>query len=201
MGVSYTVPTYWYISFMFFWYIVFFLIIRVRGAYDLRYWILGIASVTVFLLGNSLQAEQALSFFFGVLISDHQEYAENKMTNSKFQLFLLILGCCFLGLKQVPVIRNLQGTYIWYVLQLVMKISLALVIIGATQKYQEVVTNKFIFLMGAISYEFYLIHFRLLELPVKGILGMVNFLIGSMALSLILNIITIKIKELIMKKH
>lgn len=55
--------------------------------------------------------------------------------------------------------------------------------------------------MGAISYEFYLIHFRLLELPAKDILGMVNFLIGSMALSLILNIITIKIKGLIMKKH
>ena len=201
MGVSYTVPTYWYISFMFFWYIVFFLIIQVRGAYDLRYWILGIASVTVFLLGNSLQAEQALSFFFGVLISDHQEYAENKMTNSKFLLFLLVLGCCLLGLKQVSIIRNLQGTYIWYVLQLVMKLSLALVIIGATQKYQEVVSNKLIFFMGAISYEFYLIHFRLLELPVKGILGMVIFLIGSMALSLILNIITIKIKWLIMKKH
>lgn len=150
IGVSFTVPTYWYISFMFFWYIVFFLIIQVRGAYDLRYWILGIASVTVFMLGNSLQAEQALSFFFGVLISDHQEYAENKMTNSKFLLFLFILGCCLLGLKQVPVIRNLQGNYIWYVLQLVMKLSLALMIIGATQKYQEVVSNKLIFYGGNI---------------------------------------------------
>lgn len=110
-----------------------------RGASDLRYWILGIASVTVFLLENSLQAEQTLSFFFGVWISDHQEYAENKMTNNKFLLFLLILWCCLLGLKQVPIIRNLQGTYIWYVLQPVMKLSLVLVIIGATQKYQEVV--------------------------------------------------------------
>lgn len=187
-------PYYWYLDFMLFWYAVYFVVIKIPGTYNKRYWILGVASLAAFLCGSGIRAEQAVSFLFGVWISDHFEKTK-KIIDSRWLMLCAVIGVLILGVKQIPMLRNLEDSLIWYGMQLVMKLSLAVVILGTTQKFQGPMNNKLIALAGVVSYEFYLVHYRLLALPSSGIIGMVIFIILSILLSIVLNKIILLIRK------
>lgn len=194
-GKELVIPYYWYLDFVLFWYLVFYAVLKIPGAYEKRYWILGIASGAVFLCGNGLRAEQAISFLLGIWISDHYEIAVKKMTSNKILFLCGMMGIFILASKQVPMVRDLEDSLVWYALQLIMKVFFAIVILGMSQKLQWMMKSKLITMLGIISYEFYLIHMRLLKLPQRGILGMIAFIGLSLLLSGTINLLIRKLKR------
>ena len=173
------IPYYWYIDFMLFWYLAFYTVIRIPNLYSHRYSILGIASLVVFIAGcafnNGLRAEQAISFLIGVWISDNYEKAKEKITEGRMITVLLIIGVVLLGCKQMPAIRALENTVVWYGIQLMMKVSVAIAIIGLIFKFSAVFMNRMLMNVGLVSYELYLVHYQLLSLPGRGIVGILVF--------------------------
>ena len=174
-----TIPYYWYIDFMLLWYLVFYAVIRIPNLYSHRYSILGIVSLLVFIVGcafnNGLRAEQAVSFFIGVWISDNYKKAKGKIIKNQMIAVLLIVGIALLGCKQVPAIRALENTAMWYGIQLVMKISVAIAFIGLIYKFSAVFKNRMFMNVGLVSYELYLVHYQLLSLPGRGIVAILVF--------------------------
>ncbi len=85
-------------------------------------------------------------------------------------------GTLLLATKQIPSIRMHEGEILWQCIQLIMKTSFAIAFIGGAYWVGGLFNNGFITLVGGVSYELYLVHFRLLELPPKRCLGHVCFL-------------------------
>lgn len=187
-------PQYWYIRFVFFWYIIFYLLIAIPGVYKWRYLILGIAAIYVLVQGNYLQSEQAVSFLMGVLISDVGNKEIAKRIKSFRLMPLLFAGLFLLVAKQIPAIRALDGTLIWYIIQMIMKINLALFVIAFVYKFQLFARHKLLAVIGDISYEFYLVHIQLLFLLEVRIAGLLIFLvitvIGAFLINKVAKIIT-----------
>ena len=157
------IPYYWYIDFMLRWHLVFYVVIRIPNLYSHRYSILGIVSLLVFIVGcafnNELRAEQAVSFFIGVWISDNYKAAKGKIIKNRMIAVLLIVGIALLGCKQVPAIRVFENTAMWYGIQLMMKISVAIAFIGLIYKFSTVFKNSMLMNVGLVSYELYLVHY------------------------------------------
>jgi len=157
-------PHYWYLQYQLLCYIVFYLLIKIPKAYNYRYIVLAFFSVGTFLFGTSLQAEQAISFIIGVWISDNKIKAKEKSNNFMFCGTMVVIGIVFLIIKQLPMLRTFEGGFIWYSIQLMMKISLAVFLICISYKGYKIFSNKFMVFMGGISFEFYLIHMKFLWL-------------------------------------
>lgn len=192
-------PTYWYISCILFWYFIFWIIIRIPNLYSYRYLILGISSIGVFIiagvLNNGLWAEQACSFFLGVLISDNYEKAKKKILNPSVIVALLFIGGFLLAFKQLSLIRELEGLMIWQGIQLMMKLSVAVALIGITYILRVIFNNRFIDVMGVLSFEVYLIHINILSLPNNGIIGMSEFIIVTVLGAWIMHCMVESIKK------
>lgn len=195
-GSKVEIPYYWYLDFILFWYIIFYLIIKVPRLYTKRYWILGIAGIVIFITCSGLRAEQAISFLIGIWISDNYEKARKTFTNNGVLVILMITGIVFLMMKQIPTIRIQGGeTLLWKSIQFVMKLSFAMAFIGLAYRFRMLFNNGFIVFAGKISYELYLVHYRLLSLPQKGIRGMCAFLGLSIVGAWIINKISSYIKK------
>lgn len=157
-------PAYWYLQIILISYVSFFICSLSNGLYKNRYYILGLTGLLLFIFGGEIRAEQAFSFFTGVFISDKKSDLKNIILNKKIAILSFIIGVLFLALKQVPTVRNFYDSYIWYALQLLMKISFTMGFISVTGILTKVFSNNFLYFMGNISYEFYLVHFALLNM-------------------------------------
>ena len=193
------IPYYWYLDFMFFQYLVFYLIIAIPKLYTKRYLVLCVVSVVTFVwcscTGNGLRAEQAISFLVGVWISDNYEKAKKWLLNPMILMTLLISGTLLLATKQIPAVRMQEGKILWQGIQVVMKVSFAMAFIGEAYRFRKLLNNGFITFVGGISYELYLVHFRILSLPQKGVFGMCIFLGLSLVGAWGVNKISSYIKE------
>lgn len=153
------IPYYWYLDFILFWYLVFYLIISIPGMYAKRYWILSVTSIMVFIActmaGSGLRAEQALSFLIGIWISDNYESAREVLTNKGILFTLVITGGVLLMTKQIPIIRIQGDTVLWQGIQLGMKVSFAMALIGFIYCFRRIFNSGFIALVSKISYELY----------------------------------------------
>ena len=188
-----------FLDFILFWYLVFYLIISIPGMYAKRYWILSVTSIMVFIActmaGSGLRAEQALSFLIGIWISDNYESAREVLTNKGILFTLVITGGVLLMTKQIPIIRIQGDTVLWQGIQLGMKVSFAMALIGFIYCFRRIFNSGFIALVSKISYELYLVHFRLLRLPQKGVMGMCSFLGLSIIGAWVVNKISSYIKK------
>lgn len=193
------IPYYWYLDFIFFQYLVFYLIITIPKLYTKRYLVLCVISIVTFIAcsytANGLRAEQAISFLVGVWLSDNYAKARKWLTNPMILLTLMIGGTLLLATKQIPSIRIHEGEILWQGIQLVMKTSFAMVFIGGVYRGKRLFNNGFIALVGGISYELYLVHFRLLAFPQKGIYGKCTFIGLSIIGAWIVNKLTITLKS------
>lgn len=156
-------PMYWYLQIILISYISFYICSINDKFYRYRYGILGVCGILLFLFGYEIRAEQAISFLAGVLISDNKLFFKNIMLKYRFTIMFFLLGIIFLIIKQIPVVRSMQGTYIWSLIQMIMKTSLALGFISITGILSKLCNNVFLIFMGKISYEFYLVHFAALR--------------------------------------
>ena len=120
-----------------------------------------------------------------------QQIAENKITQEQVDYFKSLYG---IGDKSFSGLVNgyfkwlgnlLQGNLgrsfkyempVADVISQNMWISFAIAVIGEFYLARRLFNNGFIALVGGIAYELYLVHFRLLGLPQKGVWGMCIFL-------------------------
>ncbi len=161
LDITCIAPHNWYLNIILLCYIVFF-IVSFKNVYRYRYVVLGVFSALLFFFGDGLWAEQAISFILGVWISDNRERVQKCIENNFILLGLFAVSGALLVLKQIPAIRAVDDTYIWYVIQLLMKTALALGIVGFTYRASKFFDNRFLAFIGGISLEIYLVHFKLL---------------------------------------
>ena len=198
-----TVPYYWYLDFMFFWYLAFYLCICSQRLYEKKYLVIVILAVGIFLVdslwGNGLRAEQALSFATGVYISDNYEKASKYGTNWYALISLITIGVLLLGLKQLPDIRGMEDTICWQVIQLLLKLVCAIAFMGIIYKTQRLLENRFTDVSGNLSYELYLVHFRLLTIISNKAITVVTFFISSMIGAWVLKLL-VEMKNKVIKQ-
>lgn len=177
---TFTLPYYWYVDFQLYWYLIFFLIARLPNVYARRKLVFPLLAVATFLAASiakdGLRAEQAIAFYVGVSISDNNKI-KDIIAKSHFSYALLLFGSALLALKQIPVIRMSEETWFWFLLQLCMKTSFALGIIGEIYKFKSLFHNPTVQFLGQSSYEIYLIHQRVQALVADGFIGAICFTI------------------------
>lgn len=157
-------PRYWYFGILLINYLTFWFCIINEKSYRVRYLILGMCAVAIFFLGNALYAEQAASFMLGVLISDHYDKSKKMVDCSWILVVIAFVAVAMLAVKQLPLVRTIEDTYLWYLIQMIMKLSMAVFLIILTYRLQKLFQNRFIVWCGTVSMELYLIHYRMLRL-------------------------------------
>ena len=152
---------YWFITYIVECYIVFWLISKFIPKY--RNTILITVSVSTIFLMSELQAEQALSFVSGIMLSAHKNRVFDFLSRKKAYcvtcLVFLLVGLTFLLLKQLPCVREEVTELQMNIIQCLIKFPLGVFILLIINSIKIITRNPFIYLAGLISYELYLVHF------------------------------------------
>lgn len=158
------IPVYWYLSFILLQYILYYIYVKVKFLNKNRelYWI--IINICILIFFNEIKAEQALSFYTGILISDNYEKIKKLKSKSIIYLFLIGIGICFFIIKQFPFIRSFYGTCIFSMIQLLIKLPVALGIILLSYNFKKIYYIKIFEYIGKLSLMFYLVHMAFLPL-------------------------------------
>lgn len=149
---------YWYIAFLFKQYIIFYLL--TRFLYKQRIFLYLISCILILFLFPNIEAEQAFSFFTGIIVSVHIKKVRIIPSSSVLCIIFAfcLLGISFLTIKQLPAIRMHENDFIYNLIQCGIKMPLAITIIGILHFFPQLSNNKFFLLTGIISYELYLVH-------------------------------------------
>ena len=160
--------TYWFIPYILACYVLFWFVSRLFPKYRIE--LGGLLSIVSLLIVPELQAEQALSFWVGLLISEHKRKLTYLYEHPKSFMVLSFLffmaGLAALILKQVPQVRAFEGTIVYHVVQLCIKLPLALALVTGLKYLWKGFSTPFVNYAGIISYELYLLHF-----PLYGYIG------------------------------
>ena len=176
----------WYLQYLFLWYAIFYVVRRVKFLDDRRIAVFTIISIVCFFALREIKAEQSLSFWAGIMLSERKELQE-KLFHVQSALAFLLFGIACLALKQVPDIRSAPQLAINAV-QLGIKLPAGLGLMALCQvalrqkwlKFSAVILSA----VGIISYELYLMHgYVLLAVP-KRPAGVVVFVTMTSVLSL-----------------
>lgn len=174
--------SYWYIGFLLKQYIVYY--IATRFFYKFRLQIIFVTSIIFIFILPNIEAEQGLSFLLGVLISEnYNKVCSSKLFTKNILIFSFIcIGTIFLAIKQLPIIREYEGHYIWHWIQLFIKLPYAIFFILIIHKL-PIFKSKFLIFIGIISYELYLVHMIFLKYIDMKLMNAFIVLIVSFALN------------------
>lgn len=191
---------YWFVPYVIECYVVF---------WSLSKWLSKFRMPIMFSLGIStlfwmpeLQAEQALGFATGVAISEHKTWCKNLMNVEKqvASVFMgfLFFGVFFLLLKQIPIVREWTGTWVYNMCQMFVKFPISMAIVVGLYLSPSLVRNPLIVLTGTIAYELYLVHFRFYTLIGAELWPAIVLFVGSYIASWIFNKLNNKINKVIL---
>ena len=155
---------YWYIHYLIRCYIVFWIVNKYVKKY--KWWGYFFLVVFSFFATHSLCAEQCLSFPLGVLLSDKKEYLLSLKIKKAivYLAIFLFLGITCLLIKQLPMVREYFGTYLYFFVELGIKLPLGVsVMLFLWMLPSRYVVGPFVALCGLLSYELYLVHMQMLE--------------------------------------
>ena len=189
----------WYLNYLLTCYIVFYLVIRVPFLTKHKIIVFTVLSVASFFLLREIKAEQSMSFLTGIALSEYKESELiRKRLNWKIGIPFLITGIATLAIKQTDFIRN-ADQIIYNFVQLLIKLpcglGLCLIIISIAKKL-----NLRIFaIIGAISYELYLVHGYVLQWVNVSFAGEIIFIIGSLIGAVMLHYVMKAIKNGVIK--
>lgn len=160
LDISLVKAYYWYVRFLFLQYILFYIVTKCLLHY--RMFLLILSSLLILLFSPAIEAEQAFSFVSGVFISTKISKVRTLCIRHllTFSGITLVLGLCFLVIKQLPIIREYDGTLLYYIVQMFIKLPLSFTVIVFS--FFIGVHNSFLLFIGGISYELYLVHMKLL---------------------------------------
>lgn len=150
--------SYWYIGYLVKWYVLFWL--ASRFAFKCRMAILGCCALAFLFILPNIEAEQSLSFVFGVWVSDNVDKVVRLSRKQICYIGLLtfVIGTAFLAIKQLPEIRAHIDDYVYNIVQLFIKLPYAITIMCCVWLFPAIQRSRFVMLAGAVSYELYLVH-------------------------------------------
>ena len=188
--------SYWYVGFILKWYVIYYFSIKFMPKYSSLI-LLFFGIIMIFMLPG-IQAEQSFSFLCGVIASNNIQILKKKSLKTIFQIAIisLLIGCIFLYLKQMPLIRKFDGSYLFNIVQCFIKLPFAFFFIFIFPVISILRRNRVLFFSGMISYELYLIHMELLKYSNNSILNILVLLLISYLVSYIfhrINIVNAKI--------
>lgn len=169
----------WFLQFLFLWYIIFY--ITHKWLYKNRWIIISFSSMVIFASLGNTQAEQALSFPFGVLIAENSKgFVFLKTRSKEIGSLVLFAFATFLFLKNTITIREQMNELpiIEHAVNLLIKLPLGMFVIVAL-KDSCTLTNNFLKFTGIISYELFLVH---LFVVFKVVSPMNNFILQFLSL-------------------
>ena len=166
----------WFLTYIAVWYLVFYIVMRTRDrlaerfsdfiAQTVKWMIMGAVCFYIFVFCREIWAEQALSFAFGILLSEKKDTeVYEKIQDWKISLLLFIIATVFLAFKQTSFIRE-APEIVMKVVQLMIKLPYGCVVImlplilNLTTLLRRLFekANGIFFSIGTISFELYLIH-------------------------------------------
>ncbi len=160
--------SYWYIDFTMRCYLVFWIGRKYFAKHTIL--ILMIFSLYTFFAMDALRAEQALSFPLGVLVSLKYDYIQEWSKSKLYVLMSLfgLVGMTSLVIKQFAYIRSLQGTNYYTIVELGIKLPLAItcmiVLSMLPIRFKHSLVLGF---CGVLSLELYLVHMRVIPMLVE----------------------------------
>lgn len=150
--------SFWYIAFLMKWYIAFWTFTIIIPEY--RGYALMTMGIIILLFSPNIEAQQAFSFLLGYYVSVNKEkfkqYSKCKFITIAICSF--IYATIFLGIKQLPEIREFQDTCIYNLVQVNIKLPYAISISSIVAALPVISSSRFLLFTGGISYELYLIH-------------------------------------------
>lgn len=157
-------PVYWYLSFILINYIFYYIYVKIDFFHRRKnlYWI--IMALFVLLLCQEIKAEQALSFYTGILISDNYIKIHKFIGKKWTWIIPLCLGISMFIIKQFPLVRSFYGTHIYFIIQLLIKLPCALGLILLCYYIKNIYYLKLLESIGKISLMIYLIHMAFLPI-------------------------------------
>lgn len=149
--------SYWYIAFLVKWYVLYWLasrfFLRWRGL------LLTAMAIAVLFFFPNIEAEQAFSFVAGYGASVH--VARLRALPRRY-LWLwgaaaFAVATVALGLKQLPVVRAHEATFVYNLVQCAIKLPYAAAVMAFFTAVRGLARSRFLLLAGALSYELYLV--------------------------------------------
>lgn len=178
---------YWFVSFVFKNYLIFYL--TSKYAYKYRFILMFIFSLIILLFSNEQEASQAFSFILGVWLSEN--ISKIRSIHKKHLIAIGIIAftfaTIFLILKQLPIVRQYAGSYIYNVVQCCIKLPYAISIIAIVIFIPKLIKSKFVIFLSIIAYELYLVHMPFYPYIKGNILYASYVLIGSVFFAWIFN--------------
>ena len=168
-----------------------------------------IAALTI-IFGSDLEREQAISFALGVLMSEKKEKIIACI--KKRYNMIIVTGLSytvsfgFLFLKHTAYIRNLFGTVPYALIQIGIKVPLAIGIMMLICMLPNLFNSAPFKLLGRISFELYLVHLvllRFLNVLTTTSSMFSNIVIavwGSIFMAYVYSLLCAKVKKLIEEK-
>lgn len=174
---------YWYISYLLQWYIIFYVLYKITSSLSII--LMAIISFLILLFSSEIQAEQAFSFLFGVLASRYYTPINGFIAKKKgiIVLFFFLIGTSFLLIKQIPIIREYRGTYIYNLMQCFIKLPLAFVLIISLSYVTLIIKSRILLFFSLISYELYLVHMKFISMVDPNWKSIILFWVMSIFLS------------------
>lgn len=140
----------------------------------------------MFLLDSrGLRCEQSLSFLFGVFLSCNKESLENisAPTARRIALSAFVLAVIALAIKQLPLLRELEGSIVWDFTQVCIKFPFAVAILFGMMFFRGLLLRSQVLpLLGVASLEVYLVHMHYRGM-VSSPLDVITFVILSLGMS------------------
>ena len=157
-----------------------------------------IFSFITLLFSNEQESSQAFSFIFGVWLSENISKIRN-ITKKNILLIGIIsftIATLFLILKQLPLIREFSGTYVYNIVQCCIKLPYAIAIIAVIAIKPKIINSKLVIFISGIAYELYLVHMPLYP----HINGNILYAISTITISILGAYIFKHLNEFISKK-
>lgn len=161
-------PFMWFIQYILMWYLIFYFSKKLFSDTHSVIVLIIISLIFVFVFHDTTWGEQSFSFSIGVILSQYKkirEYLSIIMYHKSLILFLfmsILFSTIFLGMKMKG-LDNINYYWVMNIIQILMKISLAIFIIQVTYFFKKYSCRALI-LVGSYSYELYLIHTLLIDI-------------------------------------
>lgn len=173
--------TLWFIDYIVKWYIAFWVCRRFISKYTLHIlFVFGLYCLTM----PQLMSEQALSFFFGVLVSENYkkicQYSRNEIC--KISICGAIASAILIIVKSTPIIQDTKGSLTFNFILLCIRITMGIGILFIPYLFPQV-KNRFTKYLGNISYEIYLVHFNFMPFIASSIIRIASFTTFSLLIS------------------
>lgn len=195
-------PNGWYLQYLGIWYVIFYVVMSkdfLRKNYKLA---MLIPCILILLLWTELRAEQAFSFYFGVLLADEtgNKSLTSWLVSKKGIAISIVIGIGFLALKQLDAVRMLPEL-LYHIIQMMIKCPLAIGTLGIIYHIGKRINLGFIELIGIISYEIFLVHGYILEQLNISVVDEIIFICLTAVMSVILWIINSNGRKFLLSKN